>query len=238
MRRHIPAPTNLRGRPPTRQQRATTMEEHVFGESRDNSEVPIEFLVGTNSVQRHRQRTQQRAAAAAAFPRPPPARPRTPVQSDIRPRFMISSHPQQQSNIEFTILGIQFGGSDDSGDDEGMQDALMREANELEQRECMAKYNSPEEREKREKQKREVEERIPITADEAMNRKNKIVEAVTCPVCLVNVSDTLLTKCGHLICSTCLVHIQNPLCAVCQCKFDQCRDLCHIFPLANLLLPE
>jgi len=56
-----------------------------------------------------------------------------------------------------------------------------------------------------------------------------------CGICQGSVCDNVVTKCGHLYCSTCIIKwgVAKGTCPDCRCPFNPQRDLCKIPHLAS-----
>ena len=78
------------------------------------------------------------------------------------------------------------------------------------------------------------------TIDSIIYNKNKLIDIISCPICLEKYKHPRNLKCGHPFCTTCLhmININNEItCPVCRqiTKFDENNLLIHL-PINSILV--
>ena len=78
------------------------------------------------------------------------------------------------------------------------------------------------------------------TLDSIIYNKNKLIDIISCPICLEKYKHPRNLKCGHPFCTTCLhmININNEItCPVCRqiTKFDENNLLIHL-PINSILV--
>tara|TARA_B110000114_G_C15063559_1_gene386434 strand:+ start:932 stop:1408 length:477 start_codon:yes stop_codon:yes gene_type:complete len=78
------------------------------------------------------------------------------------------------------------------------------------------------------------------TIDSIIYNKNKLIDIISCPICLEKYKHPRNLKCGHPFCTTCLhmININNEItCPVCRqiTKFDENNLLIHL-PVNSILI--
>ena len=78
------------------------------------------------------------------------------------------------------------------------------------------------------------------TLDSIIYNKNKLIDIISCPICLEKYKHPRNLKCGHPFCTTCLhmININNEItCPICRqiTKFDENNLLIHL-PINSILV--